>query len=320
MSEQRALARVESDAPTAPGLPFEQDTLRVAKAMAASGFFKDTAGVAQAVVKILAGRELGFGPVAAMTGVYIVEGKVTLSANLMAAAIKRSGRYTYRVRELSNEACRIEFFERSESVGVSEFTMADARLAKLAGKNTWQSYPRNLLFARAMSNGARFFCADVFGGPIYTPEELGAPVDADGEVIGRPALAVVTPIADAPEPEPASRAPAIAASFDAALAEADALLADGDLGEDGWVGDQGNTTTAFEQEQQPAASGELPGPRWGESALGRQVSAMVDALLGLPEGDPRRRFVLPANAASDEDVRQWLGSKKRLLESAKAQR
>jgi hypothetical protein len=164
-------------------VPFEQDTLRLAKAMAASGFFKDSPDVAKAAVKILAGKELGVGPVAAMTGIYIVEGKVVLSANLMAAVIKRSGRYTYRVRTLTNEACAIEFFEgtaKKESIGVSEFTMEDARAAKLADKDTWKKYARNLLFARAMSNGARFFCADVFGGPTYTPEELGANVDEDG--------------------------------------------------------------------------------------------------------------------------------------------
>jgi hypothetical protein len=34
-----------------------------------------------------------------MMGVYIVKGKVTLSANLMAAAIKRHPNYTFRVKE-----------------------------------------------------------------------------------------------------------------------------------------------------------------------------------------------------------------------------
>jgi hypothetical protein len=158
-----------------------------------SGFFADTKDAAQAVVKVMAGMELGFPPIASMTGVYIVKGKVSLSANLMAAAIKRSGKYNYKVRELTAQAAEIEFFEGGESIGVSSFTMAEAREAKLhqdykdnqwRDKATWKNFPRNMLFARAISNGAKWYCPDIFGGPIYTPDELGAEVDGEtGEVI-----------------------------------------------------------------------------------------------------------------------------------------
>jgi hypothetical protein len=44
-----------------------------------------------------------------------------------------------------------------------------------------------MLFARAMSNGIRWFCPDVFSGNVtYTPEELGAEVDAEGNVMDIP--------------------------------------------------------------------------------------------------------------------------------------
>jgi hypothetical protein len=51
--------------------------------------------------------------------------------------------------------------------------MADARTAQLGGQN-YQKFPRNMLFARAMTNGARIHCPDVFVGSVYTPDELGA--------------------------------------------------------------------------------------------------------------------------------------------------
>jgi hypothetical protein len=60
--------------------------------LAKSGYFQDTRDAAQAIVRVLAGRELGIGPIAAMTGVYIVKGRVAIGANLMAAAVKRSGK------------------------------------------------------------------------------------------------------------------------------------------------------------------------------------------------------------------------------------
>ena len=155
--------------------------------LAKSGYFTDARDAAQCVVKVLAGKELGFGPVASMTGVYIVKGKVSLSANLMAAAVRRSGRYTFKVVTLTPTNCEIEFFEiiggKRESLGVSGFTLADAQKA---GTQNLDKFPRNMLYARAMSNGVKWFTPDVTGGPVYTPEEMGERVNEDGEIIDAP--------------------------------------------------------------------------------------------------------------------------------------
>jgi hypothetical protein len=156
------------------------DTMQLGKVLADSGFFQDSRQAAQAVVKVLAGRELGFGPVASMTGINIIQGRVALSANLIAAAVKRSGHYNYRVIGLTDTECRIDFYERGERIGTSQFTSAEATKA---GTKNMDKFPRNMLFARAMSNGAKWYCADIFGGPIYTPDELGANVNEEGEVI-----------------------------------------------------------------------------------------------------------------------------------------
>ena len=157
------------------------DAMKAAQAMAASGFFQDARQAAQAVVKILAGQELGVGPFTSMTGVYIIQGRPALSANIMAAAVKRSGRYNFRVSELSDTRCEIIFFEGGQECGRSVFTADEARKA---GTKNMDKYPRNMLYARAISNGVRWFCPDVLGGsPVYTPEELGASVNEDGQVI-----------------------------------------------------------------------------------------------------------------------------------------
>lgn len=177
-----------------------EDLARVGDVFVKSGFFADTRDAAQAIVKVMAGQELGFAPIASMTGVYIVKGKVSLSANLIAAAVKRSGRYTFRVRKHDAQVCEIEFFEfdkagNKESIGISSFTMKEAVEGRVnmdwdknsngwKEKATWKNFPRNMLYARAMSNGAKWYCPDVFGGPVYTPDELGATIDGEtGEVI-----------------------------------------------------------------------------------------------------------------------------------------
>jgi hypothetical protein len=167
------------------GVTIPNDPITLGNVLAASGFFADSRQGAQAAVKVMAGQELGFGPIASMTGIYIVKGRVTLSANLMAAAIKRHPHYTFRVKEHTAQVCTIDFIEDGEVIGTSTFSMQDAQDAGLAGSETYKKFPKNMLYARALSNGAKWYCPDVFGGgPIYTPDELTDRVhyDADGQI------------------------------------------------------------------------------------------------------------------------------------------
>lgn len=171
------------------------DVMGLGKVLASSGYFQDTRDAAQAVVKVLAGQEMGIGPIAAMTGINIIKGRVSISANLMAGQVKRSGRYNYQVVELTDKICRLVFTESGKEIGRSDFSIEDA---KRAGTQNIDKFPRNMLFARAMSNGVKWFCPEIFSGPVYTPDELSsittdaaptqyappAPVDDDtGEII-----------------------------------------------------------------------------------------------------------------------------------------
>ncbi len=160
------------------------DLQRLAEILAKSGYFEDCKQAAQAATKILCGAELGFPAFSSMVGIHLIKGRPAIGANLMAAALKRSGRYDYRVLELSDKICRITFFERGQEIGISEFTAADAQKA---GTQNMGKFPRNMLYARAISNGCRWFCPDIFlGAPVYTPEELGATIDEEGIVVELP--------------------------------------------------------------------------------------------------------------------------------------
>jgi len=162
-----------------------EDTMNLGGVLVKSGYFKDARDASQAVVKVLAGQEMGFGPIASMKGINIIQGQPSIGANLLGAAIKRTRKYNYRiVQPLTNERAEIAFFEDGQEVGRSIFTIEDAKQAGLDGKDNWKKWPRNMLFSRALSNGARWYCPDVFGGVTpYTPEELGAEVDDAGEII-----------------------------------------------------------------------------------------------------------------------------------------
>ena len=145
------------------------ELMNLAKAFAESGMFSDTKSAAQAIVKIQAGQEIGIPPFAAMTGIHIIQGKPTIGAGLIASRLKGSGKYDYRVVEASEKVCSIDFFQGNTKIGNSTFTIEDAR--KALTKNI-DKFPKNMLFARAISNGVKWYCPDIFSGPVYVPEEM----------------------------------------------------------------------------------------------------------------------------------------------------
>jgi hypothetical protein len=131
--------------------------------------FTDIKSVAQAMVKISAGQEIGIPPFASMTGIHIIQGKPTIGAGLIASRLKGSGKYDYRVVEASEKVCSIDFYQGNTKIGNSTFTIEDAR--KALTKNI-DKFPKNMLFARAISNGVKWYCPDIFSGPVYVPEEM----------------------------------------------------------------------------------------------------------------------------------------------------
>lgn len=146
-----------------------QDMISLGKQFFESGLFSDLKSAAQAIVKIAAGAEIGIPPFAALTGIHIIQGKPTIGAGLMAATVKGSGKYDYKVIESTELNCSIDFYQGKEKIGSSSFSLKDAQKA---GTKNMDKHPKNMLFARAISNGVKWFCPDVFAGPVYTPEEM----------------------------------------------------------------------------------------------------------------------------------------------------
>lgn len=154
------------------------DIAGIARTLAKSGYFQDAGDASKAFAKILAGQELGIGPFRSLKEVRIIQGAPTLSAGATAALIKASTKYDYREVERTDDRCILDFFEAGEKRGQVTWTMQDADRAGLIKPGSgWSKYPRRMLFARAITEGATTYCADIFGGAIYTPDELGEPVE-----------------------------------------------------------------------------------------------------------------------------------------------
>ena len=165
-----------------------EEAKAIAVAAVQSKFFTALTSDSQALVKILRGREFGLQPMESLESIYVVNGKTAMMGAVIAAKIKASGKYNYEIKILTDKECILTFTENGKAIGESKFDMADAKAAGLNSQN-YQKYPRNMLFNRALTNGARWYTPDVFGGAIYTPDELrnvdttSEPEPVNGEVI-----------------------------------------------------------------------------------------------------------------------------------------
>jgi hypothetical protein len=150
------------------------EPLEYGKVFADSGMFPDVKSAAQGAVKVLAGKELGLSPMQAINSLYFVAGRLGIMAQAMAALIKKSGKYDYKIIEHSSEGCSIEFYRvngEKEKIGMTTFDKKMAAASGIINKDVWKNYPMNMMFARALANGARWFCPDAISG-FYTVEEL----------------------------------------------------------------------------------------------------------------------------------------------------
>ena len=131
---------------------------------------------------------LGVSPIHALTSIHVIEGKPSASADLIASLVRRAG---HRLRVSGDDTYALAQIIRADDPDFTfeaRWDMGRARAAGLVNKAVWKSYPAAMLRARAITEVARSAAPDALFGVIYTPEELGATVDADGDVITAPAV------------------------------------------------------------------------------------------------------------------------------------
>lgn len=127
----------------------------------------------QAVIILLKGRELGLPPMQSFSSIAVINGKPTISAELMLNLIYRNvPGAKINVIETNNDRCTIEATRPGGSPTRFTFSTEDAKVAGLLGKGPWVTYKAAMLRARCTSAMARMMFSDALAGAVYTPEEI----------------------------------------------------------------------------------------------------------------------------------------------------
>jgi hypothetical protein len=136
----------------------------------------------QALIILLTGQELGMGPMESLRGIHVVKGKAELSAVAMSSRLLKGG-VAIQTLTLDHETCRLQF---TRTIGghktqiQTSFTKQDAERAQLWGKGNWVKYPQDMLYARALTRGARRIAADLIAG-AYVKGEISDAVEVERE-------------------------------------------------------------------------------------------------------------------------------------------
>lgn len=150
------------------------EAMQLAQKLVAGRLLPKSVATAEAAFTIIVtGRELGLSAMQSLRGIHVIEGKPTLSADLMVSLVKKSPECVFfRLVETTAQIATYETRRQGEPEPTRmSFTIAQAHAAQVTGKDNWKKYPDAMLRARCASSLARAVYPDLVMG-IYDPDEL----------------------------------------------------------------------------------------------------------------------------------------------------
>lgn len=212
---------------------------------------------------LLLARDLGLTAMQGITGIHVIDGKPSVSAQTAVALVKRSPLCKYfRLVEGDERSATYE----TQRAGAPQparmrYTIEDARRAGLLGKKNWQAHPAAMLRARAAMALARDEYPDVVAN-VYDPDELDAAAERAEVIAPPPRPFAPPPIGPAPrretkpEPPPTKRLePPAAEVIDASLSRAIGSPADPEA--DAFFGDPDRPAPAPTEEEMSGPPAEV---------------------------------------------------------------
>lgn len=234
----------------------------------------------QALAIILTGRELGIPAMTAINGINVIQGKPTISPQLMLGLIERSGQLEDIRFKVEDDAVSVMMKRRGRTAHTEIFGAHEAHAMGLLSKDNYKKQASTMYKWRAVSACARVVFPDVLLG-LYTHEEIAPDsiVNEDGELILMPEDAVeieiiesaaelrshtVATLEETVEPEPKRKAKKAESTKKAKIAER--------LSKEDWVKYCGNGFRALNSLG--------TGPKWNLES----INEMIETEFGVEGG------------------------------------
>lgn len=121
------------------------------------------------------GDALGVPYTQVMQSMVVARGKMTMSADLMGAVVRRAGHKLRLCEDGDSVTATLIRADDADYEFTATWDKAKAQAAGLWGsRGPWQQYPRQMLRARAITEVCRQGASDALAGTVYTPEEVEA--------------------------------------------------------------------------------------------------------------------------------------------------
>lgn len=159
---------------------------RFAEGASRSGYFDDARQMPQALMKIMAGYELGLTPMVSLTSINVIKNRVSMSGELIAALLQRHG-FHWRFGRHDATGCELFLYRDGRPILNNDgshatvvFSRKDAEAAGLTEKqgdkkdkpSMYDKYGADMYFNRCIVRFQRRFAPGVTKGiPILTPDE-----------------------------------------------------------------------------------------------------------------------------------------------------
>lgn len=152
-----------------------ENTTKVCQALMNTPHYKKLGG--EGIFAIVEkARSIGINPLDALNGgMYFVNGKVEMSSAMMNQMIRNNGHSITKDKRSDDNICILHGRRKDNGdTWVESFSIEDAKRAGIY-RNQWLKYPKDMLFARALSRLARQLFPDIIKGCYVLGEISEAP-------------------------------------------------------------------------------------------------------------------------------------------------
>lgn len=162
-----------------------EDRLKEADTFVKSGMLPASINTPEkALVIIQKGRELNIPPMEALSSITVIQGKPSVSPQLMLALARRSGQLEDLKMVIDAKRATVTVKRKGQSEYTTTFGIEEATAAGLIGKDNYKKQPGIMFQWRALAANLRVTFPDAISG-LYTFDEMGADMDDEGRPLYR---------------------------------------------------------------------------------------------------------------------------------------